>query len=150
MALTLRLHTIVLAVLMIVYSDMQCTHKQSPKTTQNSTKTNKTRQAKQTVFHKAIQNKIAGIICPWVLQYTEDSCDMQSGVSGRVDVRQCLPYCLRLSQQPGMLCRPQHVGCPLCTNAQSCHCCNLCVGSHESYMTAEPMHQPVAAASLAG
>ncbi|KAL0021881.1 hypothetical protein WJX77_010589 [Trebouxia sp. C0004] len=33
----------------------------------------------------------------------------QSGVSGRVDVRQCLPYCLRPSQQPGMLCRPQHV-----------------------------------------
>ncbi|KAL0027620.1 hypothetical protein WJX79_002955 [Trebouxia sp. C0005] len=33
----------------------------------------------------------------------------QSGVSGRVDVRQCLPYYLRPSQEPGMLCRPQHV-----------------------------------------
>ena len=33
----------------------------------------------------------------------------QSGTSGRVDLRQCLPYCLQPSQEPGMLCRPQHV-----------------------------------------
>lgn len=38
---------------------------------------------------------------------------LQSGASSKVDVRQCLPYCLQPSQEPGMLCRPQHVS--LCT-----------------------------------
>ena len=35
---------------------------------------------------------------------------MQNSASGKVDVRQCLPYCLQPSHEPGMLCRPQHVG----------------------------------------
>ena len=34
---------------------------------------------------------------------------LQSGASSKIDVRQCLPYCLQPSQEPGMLCRPQHV-----------------------------------------
>ena len=40
----------------------------------------------------------------------------QSGTSGRVDLRQCLPYCLQPSQEPGMLCRPQHVSTLLCAH----------------------------------
>ncbi len=111
MASTLHHHIIVLAVLIIVYTDTQCIHKQSPKTTQKQTKPHKSTQ-NHTKVHKTTQNETAGIICPWALHYNEDSCEMQSGVSGRVDVRQCLPYCLRPSQQPGMLCRPQHVGPP--------------------------------------
>ena len=130
MALTLRHHTKI---------SLQCSQLS---TLTYSASTNK--------MQSAQHHTTAGIICPWMLQYTEDSYELQSGVSGRVDVRQCLPYCLSPSQQPGMLCRPQHVGCPVCCNDQSCHCCNLYFSSHESYLTAELMHQPVTAASLAG